>query len=53
VGVAASPAAVRVTFDGAPELDPDRDVGEGVLPGSAAGVSDDVDDDDGVAVAGG
>lgn len=56
VGLAASPAAVRVTFVGTPELelgDPDRDVGDGVLAGSAAGVSDEADDDDDVAVAGG
>jgi hypothetical protein len=51
VGVlAALPAAVRVTFDGAPLDDPV--VEEGVLPGSAAGVSDEADDDE-VAVVGG
>jgi len=55
VGLAASPAAVRVTFEGAARLelgDSDRDAGEGVLPGSAAGVSDETDEDDDVAVAG-
>lgn len=52
VGLAASPAAVRVTFDGAAGVELDRDVGDGVLAGSAAGVSDEDDDEEEVAVAG-